>query len=94
MDGILKAVLRDEIVGWQKKTAEDGGTGCAAGGSPETMDSQQLVTLLQKAAGAVLARLHSLAVFDGAESKVTTLVAAANSPDNLCRMDPAWHPWL
>uniref|UniRef100_UPI00358FE8D5 transformation/transcription domain-associated protein-like isoform X3 n=1 Tax=Myxine glutinosa TaxID=7769 RepID=UPI00358FE8D5 len=91
VDGILKAVLRDEIVGWQKKTAEDGG---AAGGPPETMDSQQLVTLLQKAAGAVLARLHSLAVFDGAESKVTTLVAAANSPDNLCRMDPAWHPWL
>ncbi len=35
-----------------------------------------------------------LATFDGAESKVSTLVAAANSHDNLCRMDPAWHPWL
>nr|CAD7263385.1 unnamed protein product [Timema shepardi] len=25
---------------------------------------------------------------------VGTLVAAANSHDNLCRMDPSWHPWL
>uniref|UniRef100_UPI00359021B0 transformation/transcription domain-associated protein-like n=1 Tax=Myxine glutinosa TaxID=7769 RepID=UPI00359021B0 len=94
VDGILKAVLRDEIVWWQNKTTEDGATGVAAGGPPETMDSEQFVTLLQKAADAVLARLHSLAVFDGAESKLTTLVAAANSPDNLCRMDPTWHPWL
>uniref|UniRef100_UPI0035902465 transformation/transcription domain-associated protein-like n=1 Tax=Myxine glutinosa TaxID=7769 RepID=UPI0035902465 len=94
VDGILKAVLRDEIVWWQKKTAEDHATGGAAGGPPETMDSERFVTLLQKATDAVLARLHSLAVFDGTESKLTTLVAAANSPDNLCRMDPAWHPWL
>lgn len=35
-----------------------------------------------------------LSTFDGTESKVATLVAAANSHDNLCRMDPAWHPWL
>ena len=35
-----------------------------------------------------------LATFEGAESRVNTLVAAANSHDNLCRMDPAWHPWL
>ena len=35
-----------------------------------------------------------LATFDGGESRVSTLVAAANSPDNLCRMDPAWHPWM
>lgn len=26
--------------------------------------------------------------------QVGTLVAAASSHDNLCRMDPAWHPWL
>jgi transformation/transcription domain-associated protein len=35
-----------------------------------------------------------LAIFDGTDSKVAQLVAAANSHDNLCRMDPAWHPWL
>lgn len=38
--------------------------------------------------------LLDLAEFEGAETKVTTLVGAAMSPDNLCRMDPAWHPWL
>lgn len=38
--------------------------------------------------------LLDLATFEGAESRVNTLVAAANSHDNLCRMDPAWHPWL
>lgn len=26
--------------------------------------------------------------------QLATLVAAASSHDNLCRMDPAWHPWL
>ena len=35
-----------------------------------------------------------LATFEGNDSKVNQLVAAANSHDNLCRMDPAWHPWL
>lgn len=38
--------------------------------------------------------ISDLAEFEGAETKVTTLIGAAMSPDNLCRMDPAWHPWL
>lgn len=63
-------------------------------GQPENMDSQQLVSLVQKAVTAIMTRLHNLAQFEGGESKVNTLVAAANSLDNLCRMDPAWHPWL
>jgi len=41
-----------------------------------------------------MGRLQTLASMEGGESKVSTLVAAANSMDNLCRMDPAWHPWL
>ena len=35
-----------------------------------------------------------LAIFENAESKVLTLISAASSPDNTCRMDPAWHPWF
>lgn len=35
-----------------------------------------------------------LAIFENAESKVATLISAASNPDNTCRMDPAWHPWL
>ncbi|XP_072415930.1 transformation/transcription domain-associated protein isoform X1 [Chiloscyllium punctatum] len=94
VDGILKAVLRDEIIAWHKKTQEDTSSPLSAAGQPENMDSQQLVSLVQKAVTAIVTRLHSLAQFEGGESKVNTLVAAANSLDNLCRMDPAWHPWL
>ncbi|XP_058262127.1 transformation/transcription domain-associated protein isoform X2 [Hemibagrus wyckioides] len=94
VDGILKAVLRDEIIAWHKKTQEDTTMPLSPAGQPENMDSQQLVSLVQKAVTAIMTRLHSLAQFEGGESKVNTLVAAANSLDNLCRMDPAWHPWL
>lgn len=94
VDGILKTVLRDEIIAWHKKTQEDTSSPLSAAGQPENMDSQQLVSLVQKAVTAIMTRLHNLAQFDGGESKVNTLVAAANSLDNLCRMDPAWHPWL
>lgn len=94
MDGILKAVLRDEIIAWHKKTQEDTSMPLSPAGQPENMDSQQLVSLVQKAVTAIMTRLHNLAQFEGGESKVNTLVAAANSLDNLCRMDPAWHPWL
>ena len=94
VDGILKTVLRDEIIAWHKKTQEDTSSPLSAAGQPENMDSQQLVYLVQKAVTAIMTRLHNLAQFEGGESKVNTLVAAANSLDNLCRMDPAWHPWL
>ncbi len=94
VDGILKAVLRDEIIAWHKKTQEDTSMPLSAAGQPENMDNQQLVSLVQKAVTAIMTRLHNLAQFEGGESKVNTLVAAANSLDNLCRMDPAWHPWL
>ena len=26
--------------------------------------------------------------------QVSSLIGAANNHDNLCLMDPAWHPWL
>ncbi|KAG7507616.1 hypothetical protein JOB18_039705 [Solea senegalensis] len=94
VDGILKAVLRDEIIAWHKKTQEDTSMPLSPAGQPENMDSQQLVSLVQKAVTAIMTRLYNLAQFEGGESKVNTLVAAANSLDNLCRMDPAWHPWL
>lgn len=38
--------------------------------------------------------LIDLAEFEDAESKVTLLISAASNVENLCRMDPAWNPWL
>ncbi|KAK9754069.1 FAT domain [Popillia japonica] len=57
-------------------------------------DNEQLINMVNKAVTSITNRLNSLAHFDGLDSKVSTLVAAASSHDNLCRMDPAWHPWL
>lgn len=61
---------------------------------PIEIDNDIIITLVTKAVTAIMNRLNSLAQFDGTDSKVSTLVAAANSHDNLCRMDPAWQPWL
>ena len=86
---ILKAVLRDELIAWHKKKNAD----------DRDKDSGQvegdiLIAMVNKAVTAIINRLQGLSTFDGNDSKVSTLVAAANSNDNLCRMDPAWHPWL
>ena len=57
-------------------------------------DREIIIQMVTKAEAAITQRLTSLSLFDGTDSKVGTLVAAAHSQDNLCRMDPAWHPWL
>lgn len=90
LPSFLRAILRDEYITWHKKKQEE----MKPGVEPTDMDSEQLIAMVNKAVSAITTRLHNLATFDGAESRVSTLVAAANSHDNLCRMDPAWHPWL
>ena len=67
---------------------------CNPGSQPPDMEGDVLIQMVNKAVQAIMTRLQNLATFDGAESRVSTLVAAANSHDNLCRMDPGWHPWL
>ncbi|KAI1279601.1 Transformation/transcription domain-associated protein [Halotydeus destructor] len=88
IQAILKTILRDELMAWYKKTKEEDSAEAAA------MPGDKIVTMVNKAVQAIMTRLQSLATFEGSDSKVNTLVAAANSHDNLCRMDPAWHPWL
>eukprot|EP00094_Tigriopus_californicus_P003836 TCALIF_03692-PA protein Name:"Similar to TRRAP Transformation/transcription domain-associated protein (Homo sapiens)" AED:0.01 eAED:0.01 QI:3/1/1/1/1/1/3/160/3083 len=107
IQAILRAILRDEMIAFNKKTdaGSNGGSvsGAASGGTAATgpneantdmRDRELVITMVTKAVNAITQRLSSLSVFDGTDSKVGTLVAAANSHDNLCRMDPAWHPWL
>ncbi|XP_077870553.1 transformation/transcription domain-associated protein [Saccoglossus kowalevskii] len=91
LQSLLKAILRDEMISWDKKKQEEKHPPRA---QPQDMDSELLITTVKKAVQAIMTRLQNLAQFEGGDSKVSTLVAAANSPDNLCRMDPAWHPWL
>jgi len=120
---ILRAVLRDEMIAWNKKNNGGSGSGnsnssnnasanttTATGSSPnsnstsensntgnadqENKDRELIIGLVTKAVTSITQRLTSLSSFDGVDSKVGTLVATAKSHDNLCRMDPAWHPWL
>lgn len=91
VQALLRAILRDEMIAWHKKKQDDT---TAPGGPPEDMDGELLINMVSKAVNAITTRLQTLATFEGADSKASTLVAAANSHDNLCRMDPAWQPWL
>ncbi|XP_013181191.1 PREDICTED: transformation/transcription domain-associated protein [Papilio xuthus] len=97
IQSILRTILRDEMVTGYRKRLEDK-PGLTAGTSTDTkpveMDNETIVNMVNKAVTVIMNRLNSLALFDGPDSKVATLVTAANSHDNLCRMDPAWHPWL
>ncbi|KAK6165821.1 hypothetical protein SNE40_022660 [Patella caerulea] len=90
LPSFLRAILRDEYITWHKKKQEETNPGA----EPVDMEGAQLITMVNKAVQAITTRLQNLATFEGAESRVSTLVAAATSHDNLCRMDPAWHPWL
>lgn len=93
IDSILRAILRDEIIAWHKKK-HDTQLHSNVQPSSEQIDNEVLISLVNGAVSSILTRLQNLAEFEGAETKVTTLIGAAMSPDNLCRMDPAWHPWL
>ncbi|OQR70315.1 Transformation/transcription domain-associated protein-like [Tropilaelaps mercedesae] len=89
---LLRAILRDEIITWHKKNYEEASAG---GEGPPDMDGEQLVATVSKAVAAITSRLNSLTSYESSEnSKVQALLTAASNPENLCRMDPAWHPWL
>nr|XP_018666778.1 transformation/transcription domain-associated protein isoform X1 [Ciona intestinalis]XP_018666779.1 transformation/transcription domain-associated protein isoform X2 [Ciona intestinalis] len=98
--GLFRAVLRDEVISWHKKRQDENGgnsqptTTSSSTVPPPDMDSEQLVTLVNRAVTSIMTRLERLAQMDRGESTVATLVEEASSSQNLCRMDPAWHPWL
>ncbi|XP_041986434.1 transcription-associated protein 1 isoform X2 [Aricia agestis] len=94
IQSILRTILRDEMVTGYRKRIEDKSGLATADTKPMEMDNETIINMVNKAVTVIMNRLNSLAQFDGPDSKVATLVTAANSHDNLCRMDPAWHPWL
>ena len=87
---ILRAILRDEVIAEHSKRQEDS----KSNEGPSDMKADLLITMVTRAVSAIVSRLNSLAHFDGNDCKVSTLVIASNNHDNLCRMDPSWHPWL
>ncbi|KAH9371775.1 hypothetical protein HPB48_006545 [Haemaphysalis longicornis] len=89
VQALLRAVLRDEMIAWHKKKQDDS---LAPGSTPQDMEGELLIGMVSKAVSAVMTRLQTLATFDGADSKSAHWLPAANSHDNLCRMDPSLAP--
>ncbi|XP_058465654.1 transcription-associated protein 1 isoform X1 [Malaya genurostris] len=97
---ILRAILRDEIIAVQKKRILDEklidqNTDLLQENPVIEIDSETVINIVNKAVSNIMARLNCLARFDNSEvNRMSTLVQIASNPDNLCRMDPTWHPWL
>lgn len=59
------------------------------------VNMEGVIVFVNKAVNSIMGRLNSISYFDNVENnKMGTLIQAAHNPDNLCRMDPAWHPWV
>ncbi|XP_037728553.1 transcription-associated protein 1 isoform X5 [Drosophila subpulchrella] len=93
---ILQTILKDEIMALQKKgfrecKFSDGSEGRYSDGN--VMD--QTVSIVNSAVDIIMMRFNKISYFDSIENKkISMLIQSATNIDNLCRMDPAWHPWL
>jgi len=92
INSYFKTILKDELIGWNKKKQDEQNP--LASTNQSEMDNELLINLVTSASTAMMTRLQNLAIFENGESKISTLISAASSSDNTCRMDPAWHPWL
>lgn len=82
---ILRVILRDEMIGWYRKKQDS---------SDADINSAELISSVSAAVAAITARLSSLTVFNASENKAMSLATTASNIDNLCQMNPVWHPWL
>lgn len=97
---ILRAILRDEIISVHKKRILDEkpidpNADLSQDTTALEIDTEKVISVVNKAVASIMSRLNSLSYIDSGETnKMMTLVQAAHNPDNLCRMDPTWNPWL
>lgn len=107
LQAILRAILKDEIIALHKKRliderhAQDQSGTSPEGTSPDRptgsfeVDTERVIAVVEKAVLSIMSRLNGLSHFEKSETnKMTQLVQAASNPDNLCCMDPTWHPWF
>eukprot|EP00118_Oscarella_pearsei_P018052 m.182608 g.182608 ORF g.182608 m.182608 type:complete len:3843 (+) comp39295_c0_seq28:119-11647(+) len=87
LSGVLKTILCDEVLAWHKRSEE-------SGLSRGELDTDTLIKMVHQAAASIMNRLQGFSQLEGDDGKVARHVNAASHVDNLCRMDPAWHPWL
>ncbi|XP_044312545.1 transcription-associated protein 1 isoform X1 [Drosophila rhopaloa] len=93
---ILQTILRDEIIAMQKKGLRE--CKLTEGSEDSYSDgnfTEHTVNVVNSAVDIILTRFNTISYFDSIENKkISLLIQSATNIDNLCRMDPAWHPWL
>lgn len=79
---IFRAILRDEMLFWQKR-------------GRESIESEMLVMMVNRAVHKIYQRMEMMSTREKPlDSQAPELIEQAMSPEQLCKMDPAWHPWL
>lgn len=59
------------------------------------INADNVIQAVTKAVASIKTRLEDLMFYDQSEeTKMSQLVSKATNPDFLCRMDPAYQPWL
>ncbi|KAL5286355.1 trrap family protein [Megaselia abdita] len=99
LPSILQAILRDEIIAVHRKRFKDDKPNVDSNGditdNTPKIDMENIINVVNNNVAAIMSRLNSISYFDNMETnKIASLIQAATNPDFLCRMDPAWHPWL
>ncbi|XP_070134948.1 transcription-associated protein 1 isoform X3 [Drosophila bipectinata] len=93
---ILQTILRDEFIALQKKGLRE--TKLADGIEERYSEGNSMdrtINVVNSAVDIIMARFNKISYFDSIENKkISMLIQSATNIDNLCRMDPAWHPWL
>lgn len=99
---ILRAIFRDEVIAFHKKRIKDESPHVDANGgiiqdgsTDDSVNMENVIQLVNKSVNSIMLRLKNISHYDNIETnKMNALVQAAYNPDNLCRMDPAFHPWV
>ncbi|XP_023171663.2 transcription-associated protein 1 [Drosophila hydei] len=96
LSSILQTILRDEIITLQKKGFRQSKLlDASQEPSLDNNTMEHTIRVVNSAVDTILLRLNKISYFDNIEKKkISALIQSATNTDNLCRMDPAWHPWL
>ena len=96
----MRTILRDEIITIYRKQIMntkpiDPNEDLSQDKSFSEINIENVVQVINKGTNQIIERLNVLANFDNNDgNKMSQLVQLARNPDNLCRMDPSYQPWL
>jgi len=82
----LGTLFRDEMISWHANHVEPF--------QKSAIENKTLVSLVDHNSGSAVHRLNKLAVCDGTNNAIDTLIKQATSSKHLSDMSLIWHPWL